>query len=395
MRKTMRFGACAAALLSALSVASYGVTLGSDKFVSRTNTATHTQSARIGNQFLRSGSGAADFLMQNDVKGTAPMATPFNSLARVDSAIGAVKDAPVDFDGDGKTDYVITRNTGGSPGQLVWYYAQNGGTNTAAVSWGLSTDWVLSEDFDGDGKDDYVIWRPAPAGQAAFYMLLSATGTVRTVVFGQEGDVPSVIGDYDGDNIADIAVYRPGATDGAQSYWYYIGSLNNPSGAATVVAWGIRNDILAPGDYDGDGKNDFAIARNDGTGHLNFWRLTATGTVLPVVNFGTTADLVTPGDYDGDGKTDIATTRTINGQYQWQYLASSNGTVNYAVWGASGDLPAQGDYDGDGRTDIAIYRRSTTAGQSAFWALRSSDGGTQVFSWGQSGDFAVADANVF
>jgi hypothetical protein len=391
----MRFGACAAALLSALSVASYGATLGSDKYSSRTNPATHSQSAMTGDRLFRGGTSSADFLRQNNVSATAPLATPFGSLARVDSPQGVVVDAPVDFNGDGRTDYVVTRNTGGSPGQLVWFFALNGAAGTGAVSWGLSTDWVLSEDFDGDGRDDIAIWRPAPAGQAAFYILLSSNSTVRIVPFGQEGDTPAVSADYDGDGKADPAIYRPGATDGAQSFWYYIPSLNNPSGAATVVPWGIRNDIVAPGDYDGDGKNDFGIARNDGTGHLLFWRLLSNGTVMPVVNFGTTADLITPGDYDGDGKTDVATVRNVGGQYQWQYLASSNGSTNFATWGALGDLPAQGDYDGDGRTDFAIYRRSATAGQSAFWALLSSNGSAQIFPWGQNGDFAVADYNVF
>ncbi|HEX2639613.1 MAG TPA: VCBS repeat-containing protein, partial [Pyrinomonadaceae bacterium] len=204
----MRIGACAAALLSALSVASYGVTLGSDKYSSRTNATTHTESAMTGNRFFRGGMTSADFLRQNSVSGTAPLSTPFGSLARVDSPQGVV-DAPVDFNGDGRTDYVVTRNTGGTPGQLVWYYALNGAAGTGAVSWGLSTDWVLSEDFDGDGKDDIVIWRPAPAGQAAFYILLSATSTARIVPFGEQGNTPAVTADYDGDGKADPAVYRP------------------------------------------------------------------------------------------------------------------------------------------------------------------------------------------
>ena len=269
-----------------------------------------------------------------------------------------------------------------------------GGTDWTGTRWGLSTDWALSEDFDGDGKDDYVVWRPDANG-SVFYIYFTATGTYRAEVFGQEGDVPSVIGDYDGDGVADIAVYRPGATDGAQSYWFYIPSNNNPSHTAVSVPWGIRNDILAPGDYNGDGKNDFGIARNDGTGHLVFWFLLSDGTVAPAVTFGTTADLVVPGDYDGDGKTDIATVRSVNGQYQWQYYASSNGTINYAVWGSAGDLPAQGDYDGDGKTDFAIYRRSSTPGQTGFWVLNSSNFSVTSFAWGQQGDVPVATSNVF
>jgi hypothetical protein len=305
---------------------------------------------------------------------------------------GIVVDAPVDLNGDGKTDYVVVRNTGGGVGgQLTWYYAQNGGPGRFGVSWGISTDWVISEDFDGDIKDDITVWRPAPAGQAAFYILLSATNTVRVDYFGQTGDTPSVIGDFDGDGKADTALFR----NGPQVYWYYRGSFNNPAGNVTVVQWGASGDIPAPGDYDGDGKADFGIARNGGSGQLIFWRLLSTNVVLPVVYFGTTNDYITPGDYDGDGKTDIATVRSVSGQWQWQYLASNNGSINYQNWGGGNDYPTPGDYDGDGRTDVAIWRRSATPGQSAFWARQSSNGAVQVFSWGTLGDFPVADFNVF
>lgn len=305
---------------------------------------------------------------------------------------GIIVDAPVDLNGDGRTDYVVVRNTGGGTGgQLTWYYAQNGGPGTYGVNWGVSTDWVVSEDFDGDLKDDITVWRPSPSGQAVFYILLSATSTVRIDSFGLTGDTPSVVGDYDGDGKADPAVFR----NGPQAYWFYRGSFNNPAGNATVVPWGASGDIPAPGDYDGDGKNDFAIARNAGSGQLVFWRLLSNNTVLPVVYFGTTNDLITPGDYDGDRKTDIATVRSVGGQWQWQYLASTNGSVNYVNWGGGNDYPTQGDYDGDGKTDVAIWRRSLVPGQSAFWARRSSDGVAQVFAWGTLGDFPVADFNVF
>src|SRR6516164_971169 len=39
---------------------------------------------------------------------------------------GFAPNAPVDFNGDGKTDFVVVRNTGGGAnGQLTWFYAQN------------------------------------------------------------------------------------------------------------------------------------------------------------------------------------------------------------------------------------------------------------------------------
>ena len=43
-------------------------------------------------------------------------------------------DAAGDFDGDGKTDYVVARNTGGgASGQLTWFWGINGSANPTAA----------------------------------------------------------------------------------------------------------------------------------------------------------------------------------------------------------------------------------------------------------------------
>jgi hypothetical protein len=303
-----------------------------------------------------------------------------------------IGDAPVDFSGDGRTDFVVVRNTGGGPnGQLTWFYQQNGGPANSATSWGLNSDWVLSEDFDGDQKDDIVVWRGGPAGTAAFYILQSSTSTLRVIPFGQDGDVPSVVADYDNDGMADAAVYR----GSSPAFWFYLPS-SNPGGGINAVQWGTIGDILAPGDFDGDGRNDFGIARNNGSGGLDFWRLLSTGVSLPVVTFGTPSDFYVPGDYDGDSKTDIATARQLgSGTMRWQFISSATGNVITGNWGAANDLPVQGDYDGDGLTDFAVWRRGVNPGESAFWVLNSSTGGFSVTPWGQPADFPVAAAFVF
>jgi len=300
-------------------------------------------------------------------------------------------DAPVDFNGDGKTDFVVVRNTGGgSSGQLTWFYLPNGGGVSGSVNFGSNSDWILSEDFDGDNKDDITVWRPSTA---VFYILQSSSFTVRIAQFGQANDIP-VLADYDGDGKADPAVFRYNSP-GTPSVWWFLGSLNNPSGNATAVPWGSFSDVPAPGDWDGDGKNDFGVYRNSGTGQLDFWRMLNNGTVLPVIGFGTTSDFYVPGDYDGDGKTDIATARRVGGQFQWQWISSINGSVNATNWGLATDFPVQGQYDSDGKTDIAIWRPGANPGDAAFWVHLSSTGGTLVQQWGLSGDFPAAAYNVY
>ncbi len=301
----------------------------------------------------------------------------------------------VDFDGNGRTDFAVVRNTGGGPtGQMTWFYALNGVGTTSAFQWGIASDTFVPSDYDGDDKTDIAVWRAGTPGQAAFYILQSNGFTLRIENFGQTGDNPRVVGDYDGDGKTDVAVYRSGANAGDPSTWFYRGTLNNPSGNVTYVPWGQNGDFPAPGDYDGDGKGDFVIQRNGGGGQANFWMLNSTGSTS-VTAFGTPTDLIVPGDYDGDGKTDIATVRGIAGALQWHYLSSQNSTVNFATFGVSAtDFVAQGDYDGDGKTDFAIWRPSATAGASTFWFLGSTSGAVSV-PFGSNGDYPVANYNSF
>lgn len=302
----------------------------------------------------------------------------------------------VDFNGDGKTDFAVVRNTGGGAGgQITWFVNLTGTGTTFANQWGISSDFFVPVDYDGDNKTDVAVWRAGAPGVAAFYILQSSNFTARVETFGQSGDDPTVVDDYDGDGKADLAVYRGGANSGDQSIWFYRGSLNNPSGNTTYVPWGSNGDFPAPGDYDGDGRADFVIQRNNGGGQAKFWMNQTTAGIAQVV-FGTPTDVIVPGDYDGDGKTDLAVVRGSAGNYNWYVRPSSTGAVSaapYAIFGASAtDFFAQGDYDGDGKTDVAVWRPSATPGASAFWVLGSTSGAGAV-PFGANGDYPVANYN--
>jgi hypothetical protein len=290
-------------------------------------------------------------------------------------------DAPVDANGDGKTDYVVVRAAGGPGSQYTWHTKINGGNPIAPQPWGVNGDILLSGDFDGDLRDDVTVYRP---NNNTFYIVQSSTMTMRIEQLGAPGDDPTIIGDYNADGRDDVAVYRPGNP----STWFY---KTAPNTYFVAVPWGAATDFVAPGDYDGDGFADFVVQRADGA-NARFHRKFANGNIDSVI-FGGPDDAIVPGDYDGDGKTDLAVVRVnLDGFIEWDFEPSGTAgvTVVRDVWGvAATDLVTQGDYNGDGTTDYSVFR--TTTGQ--FFNMTV---GTRVIfgdTWGQQGDFPVARYN--
>jgi hypothetical protein len=102
--------------------------------------------------------------------------------------------------------------------------------------------------------------------------------------------------------------------------------------------------------------------------------------------FGLGTDTVFPGDWDGDGKADLAVARIEGGVGVWYILPSAGGAIQSRTWGVASDVAVPGDYDGDGRMDIAVWRPSPSPAQ--FYVMGSSVGAFQR-SWGTTTDVAV------
>ncbi|MBS1798056.1 MAG: VCBS repeat-containing protein [Acidobacteria bacterium] len=296
--------------------------------------------------------------------------------------------APLDFDGDGKTDHTVTRIENEL---LVWYVKPSTGAPDYAVQWGVSGDVATPADYDGDGKTDIAVWRPTLLS-AYFYILESATGAVRVTEFGLIGDDPSVVADYDGDGRADLAVYR-NAAPGGQSYFYYLGSANNPNDNITFVPWGAAGDLPATGDFDGDGRADFVVQRSEaGAGVFYLWQST---NGFAVFNYGLPTDLAAFADYDGDGKTDFAVVRAENLNYRWWIRRSIDGAIVNVPFGLSrNDFVTPGDYNGDRLADIAVWRPSVDPAQCFFYSRALVVPAVARVEWGIGTDYPAASFNV-
>jgi len=226
---------------------------------------------------------------------------------------------------------------------------------------------------------DLAVWRPSN-GQ---WWVMAGTGTQQvSQSWGQANDIP-VPGDFDGDGKTDFAVFRPDnplttTVNECQPncQWYVIYS----SGASIQFGFGADGDQPMPADYDGDGKTDVAVFRNsNATWYISY---SSSGTTVAGA-FGNSGDIPAPADYDGDGRADLAVFRASNATFY--SLNSMNLQTQTTAFGQSGDEPVPADYDGDGRSDIALWR----SGNATWYVKQTSNGNTATTQFGVGSDTPV------
>src|SRR6516164_6964721 len=240
-------------------------------------------------------------------------------------------------------------------------------------------------DFDGDGRTDFLVFRSSDGYFAKWYSD-AARGpdfvyTAPRYIGGSPGAFPGaqlVVGDFDGDGRTDVLVFR--SSDGYFAKWYS-DAARGPDFVYTAPRYiggspgAFPGAQLVVGDFDGDGRTDVLVFRSSDGYFAKWYSDAARGPdfvyTAPRYIGGSPgafpgAQLVV-GDFDGDGTTVLIVLRSSDGYFAKLYSDPALGpdfvyTAPRYIGGSPGAFPGAqlvvGDFDGDGSTDVLVFRPS-------------------------------------
>lgn len=296
-----------------------------------------------------------------------------------------------DFNGDGRTDLLftgmdwagigtgLTLRTKISLGNGKWQHSDFA-TGDSAL---LLKYPALVGDFNNDGKDDVVFFRfdTPTSGMNIETWISSGNGTwVSHTFFAGDGagvmQRPPIIGDVNNDGAADIIFIGANwSANGTNVRVRFSNSDGTWSYASTILSENLDSleNPTIRGDFDGDGRIDFALIGQDWEGDgLNITTAFSNGdgtwmriNMVMGDGNGVHAYPAMVGDVDGDGDDDIVIVghgwggpglniRTFlsQGNGQWQRKITLTGDSEQAH-----EYPMLiGDVDGDGRDDLIFIQ---------------------------------------
>ena len=246
-------------------------------------------------------------------------------LTALASPVGTDVDTIGLFDAESTDFFLRNFNTEGGPNIVQPFFAHD-------------EDLPFAGDFNADGEADVGVFHP-PTGE--FRILQPFPIFIARVPFvGQAGDRP-VVGDWDGDGFDTIGIYRD---DGINPPIFALTNAHIDTRGKVEITFefGTTGDLPIAGDWDGDGIDTVGVYR---PGRSTFRLVNDFGVGAEIeFNFGRRGGAPFAGDWDGDGDDGV-------GLYQLndQLMQLTNDFGQTAVefhYFSRGQLPVAGDWDG-------------------------------------------------
>jgi probable HAF family extracellular repeat protein len=270
-----------------------------------------------------------------------------------------------DFNGDGKAD-LAWQHTPDHQVQLQFFDGNTPTSSGPIANSPFDASWsvVAQADYNGDGNQD-LVYRHASDGLTEIQLLKGASGIGGGVITNNPFDASWNIvaaGDFNGDGKSDLAWRRP--SDGLVEEQFLNG--NNAIGGGIIqgnpfdASW----NIVASSDFNSDGKSDLVWQRpSDGLVEIEFLNglHVAGGGIILSNPFGQGWSVAGAGDFNGDGHTDLVWHRASDGLTEIQFLNGITPTGGGAIinnpFDASWSVAGTSDFNGDGRADL-VWRHS-------------------------------------
>ncbi|WP_459334678.1 GH25 family lysozyme [Arthrobacter sp. TMS2-4] len=289
-----------------------------------------------------------------------------------------------DYTGDGRADLLARK-----PDGTLWLYQGTGTVSTTssgyqpgrsiASGWSGYADVVGASDFNRDGKTDLVGYKTDLslwffAGTAMTDNGYKPATRIATTGWQNYSTVLSP-GDYNRNGTKDLIARKKDGT-----LWFFNGDGKGGYGSPLKIGssgWNVFTQILAPGDFNADGRVDLLARHTDGS----LWFYAGTGTVnatnegykpgRKIGNGGWQAftQLMTPGDYTSDGKPDLLGRKTDGTLWLWAGTGSITNTaegytsalkIGNGGWQNFNHVITPGDFNADKRVDLIARKPDGT-----------------------------------